>query len=160
VDFDALDDHLLGAARCGSGDNSLAVKTTVPASLAGTQVIAGLSGSSTARFFIGVNTSGFLCAGVGNDSTTTIVGSTDIRGTTGVAMLVEEGSTVTLYWNGVVQYTGALSGAPSTTIPYCYGSLNNNGTAGSFYGGDIYGVISLQRAFTAGERTSILSYWS
>ena len=160
ADYDALDDRLQGTALCGSGDNSLAIKTTVPASLASTQVISGLSGSGSGRFFIAVNTSGFLCAGVGNNSTTTIVGSTDIRGETGVAMLVQEGSTITLYWNDVVQYTGALSGAPSTTQPYFYGCLNNNGTAGSFYGGDIYQVVSLQRAFTPGERAGLLTSWS
>jgi len=97
IRYDGSDDCLLTTAVCGSSGNSLAVKVTLPASAASAQVIAGLQASSSTRFYLAVDTSGNLCAGVGNDGITTIIRTGNLFGETGVAVLVEDGSTVKLF---------------------------------------------------------------
>jgi hypothetical protein len=155
---DGSDDNLLGTAVAGAA-NTIAARLTVPASIAATQAIMGEQASTSTRLFLALNTSGNICGGVGSDSTATILGSADLRGTTGVAVLVADGTTVTLYWNGAVAYTGAQNGNPSTTIPFRYGALNNNGTAANFCPADIYKLFSINRALTATEIARLSATW-
>lgn len=132
IDFDNL-----SVKELTSQSNFVFARTTVPASLGATQAIAGSSGPSAHRMFIGVNTSGFACGGVGDNSSTTIVGTTDLRSTEADIALTFDGTTVRLIVNGVVEYEGAQAGAPTTAIPFRIGALNNNGTGGSYYGGAV-----------------------
>src|SRR5690606_505897 len=81
------------------------------------KIVMGSRAATDTRAFIGTDAAGLLAAGVGADSTTTIKGGSDIRGTTGVGALVYSASGVELYWNGVSVYSGALNGSPNTTIP-------------------------------------------
>lgn len=132
VDFDNV------SVKAISGQNNfIQVRTTVPASVASTQAIAGTSGPSAHRLFVGINTSGFACGGVGDNSSTTIVGTTDLRNTEADIALTFDGTTVRLIVNGAVEYEGAQAGAPTTSIPFRVGALNNNGTGGSYYGGAV-----------------------
>lgn len=135
--FDGGDDNWLTPYLAGSGANFLGCKTTVPASLVATQVIMGASGSGANRCFVGVDTSGKACGGVGSDSTTTIVGTSDLRNTEASIFLTFDGTTVRLIVNGVVEYEAAQNSTPTTSIPFRIGCNNNNGTAGSFYGGAV-----------------------
>lgn len=139
--FDGSDDNLLSSYLAAAGANFIVAKTTVPASLVATQVIAGASGASANRVFIGINTSGFACGGVGSDATTTIVGTTDLRNTEADIALTFDGTTVRLIVNGAVEYEAAQNSTPTTTIPYRIGALNNNGTAGSFYAGAVKALL-------------------
>jgi hypothetical protein len=143
--FDASDDVLLNTATAlaSATANTLMLRVTIPATISATQVLAGLSGASTARLYLAVNTSGKLCAGVGADSTTTIVGTTDVRGKTGTAVLRHDGTTVKLDWIEDDQaisheYSAAQNGNPSTTITFNIGALNNNGTPGSYCGASLH----------------------
>jgi hypothetical protein len=135
--FDGSDDNWLTPYLAGAGENFLGCKTTVPSTLSATQVILGASGASANRVFLGINTSGQACAGLGSDSTTTIVGTSDLRSTEAEVFLTFDGTTVRLIVNGVVEYEAAQNSTPTTTIPFRVGGLNNNGTAGSFYGGAV-----------------------
>lgn len=158
--YDGVDDCLIGTGKCGSGANSMAAKIIVPATLAATQIFAGLQASTSTRFYLAVNTSGNLCAGVGSDGSTVIVGTTDIRGLTGVAILIADGTTVKLYWNNNLEYSGAQNGSPSTSVAFYEGAVNNNGTATGFFAGELYDRVTRQSAFTDAERAQILTYWS
>ena len=158
--YDGADDCLVGTVKCVASGNSLAAKVRIPETIAATQVIAGMQASTSTRFFLAVNASGQLCGAVGSDSTTTIVGSTDIRGQTGVAMLIEDGANVRLYWNGALEYSGAKNGSPSTTPVIYEGALNNNGTAQSFFAGGVYDLVYKQSAFSAADRANLLNFWS
>jgi hypothetical protein len=143
---DATDDNLLSTYLAGPSVNSILIDIDVAASLAATQVIAGMSGSATARLSIGINTSGQLCAGVGSDANTTIVGTTDWRGTRLIAALSADGSTVKLLSATGEEYSAAQNGSPTTTIPARLAANNNNGTASSFFGGGIARAILAQKA--------------
>jgi len=147
--FDGTDDNWLTTYTAAAGNNFLMARTTVPASLAGTQVIAGASGSSANRFFVGINTSGFACGGVGSDSTGTIVGNTDLRGTEADIALTCDGATVRLIVNGVVEYEAAQNSTPTTTIPFRVGAYNNNGTGGSYYAGYVKECLAGTEFLTA-----------
>lgn len=135
--FDGSDDNWLSGYLAAAGNNFLMARTTVPASLAATQLVAGASGSSANRFFVGINTSGFACGGVGSDSTSTIVGDTDLRGTEADIGITCDGATVRLLVNDAIEYEAAQNSTPTTTIPFRFGAYNNNGTAGSFYAGAV-----------------------
>ena len=147
--FDGSDDNLLSSYLAAAGSNFIVAKTTVPASLAATQVIAGASGASANRAFLAINTSGFACGGVGSDTTTTIVGSTDLRGTEANIALTFDGATVRLIVNGAIEYEAPQNGTPTTAVPYRIGALNNNGTGASFYAGAIKALAVGREYLTA-----------
>lgn len=140
AEFDGSDDNLLTGYLPSATANFIVAKVTVPASLAATQVIVGSSGASTDRCFLAINTSGLVCGGVGTQSTTTILGTTDLRGREVVIGLSFDGSTVRLFADGAQQYSAAQAGTPSASIPFRVGATNNNGTAGSFFAGSIKNV--------------------
>lgn len=156
---DGSADNLLAQNSRAAAVNSLAAKITVPASIAATQVVFGLQASASTALFLALNTSGNICGGVGSDGIATIKGSADLRGTTGVAILVADGSTVTLYWNGEEVYSAAQNGNPSTSIPFRIGALNNNGTAQDFSAANIFQALAVRRALTALEITSLSTIW-
>lgn len=114
----------------------------MPSSLAALQVIAGASGSSANRTFLGIDTSGRVCGGVGSDSTGTIVGSADLRNSETVVGLSYDGTGVRLFAGEAEEYSAAQASTPTTTIPYRIGALNNNGTAGSFFSGAVKKIVA------------------
>jgi hypothetical protein len=143
---DAIDDNELTTYLAGAGANSILFDIDVPATVSASQVIIGMSGSATARLSLGINTSGQLCAGVGNDANTTIVGTTDWRGSRLIAALSADGSLVKLLTSAGEEYSAAQNGSPTTTIPARLAANNNNGTGSSFFGGGIARAIIAQKA--------------
>jgi len=155
--FDASDDNLLTGYLAQAGANCIIAYVDVPATLAATQVVAGASGASANRVFVAFNTSGQLCAGVGSDSTTTVVGTTDWRGQTVVVALSFDGTTVNLYAGTASEYSAAQNSTPTTTIPFRIGALNNNGTAGSFCAHYVKRLLVARQALTLAQFKSIRS---
>jgi hypothetical protein len=143
---DGTDDNLLSTYLAGAGANSIIMDIDVPATLSASQVVIGMSGSATARLSLSINTSGQLCAGVGSDANTTIMGTTDWRGTRLIAAVSADGSTVKLLSATGEEYSAAQNGSPTTTIPARIAANNNNGTASSFFGGGIARAIIAQKA--------------
>lgn len=139
--FDGSDDNLLTTYYATSGANFIAASVSVPATLSAVQVIAGASGSGANRTFLAIDTSGRVCAGVGSDSTTVHVGTTDLRGTDTVIALSYDGTTVRLFAGSTLEYSGPQASTPTTTIPYRIGSLNSNGTAASFSAAAIKRIV-------------------
>lgn len=139
--FDGSDDNLLTTYYATSGANFIAASVSVPATLSAVQVIAGASGSGANRTFLAIDTSGRVCAGVGSDSTTVHVGTTDLRGTDAVIALSYDGTTVRLFAGSTLEYSGPQASTPTTTIPYRIGSLNSNGTAASFSAAAIKRIV-------------------
>lgn len=138
--YDNFDDNHLTMFLSQNGPMTLYVRALTQATLSALQVLMGASGSGANRIWIGVDMSGHLCAGVGNQNNTTIVGTTDVRGKMIDACLSIDSTTVKLYLrvDNVVteEYSGTQVGTPTTTIPLRVAALNNNGTAGSFAGID------------------------
>lgn len=151
--------NLLSEWVCGSSGNSMAARVSVPVTLAATQIVLGASGSATARFFVGFNTSGHLVGGVGDDDVDVVLHAHDYRGEVGTLALVEDGDDWFLYWEGVEVATGTLNGAPTTTIPWRLLALNNNGTAGSFSASDMSHAFGIDRALTASEVRQLSDTW-
>jgi len=139
--FDGSDDNLLTTYFAASGANFIVAAISVPATLSAVQVIAGASGSGANRTFLAIDTSGRVCAGVGSDSTTVHVGTTDLRGTDAVIALSYDGTTVRLFAGSTLEYSGPQASTPTTTIPYRIGSLNSNGTAASFSAAAIKRIV-------------------
>lgn len=158
TEYDGSDDNLLGTALAGTA-NTLAARITVPASIAATQAIMGLQGSSTTRLWLALNTSGQLCGAVGSNGVGTILGSADIRGQTGVAILTHDGSTINLCWNGILVYTGSQNGSPSTTTPFRYGAQNNAGSAGNYTTAQLHKLLSKQAALSLPEIAALSAAW-
>lgn len=140
--FDGSDDNLLTAYLAAAGANFVVARVSVPSSLAALQVIAGASGSSANRTFLGIDTSGRVCGGVGSDSTGTIVGAADLRNSEAVVGLSYDGTDVRLFAGEAEEYSAAQASTPTTTIPYRIGALNNNGTAGSFFSGAVKKLVA------------------
>lgn len=149
--FDGTDDNWLTTYLASAGANFIYARTTVPATLAATQIIAGTADAGGNRYAIGINASGQACAGLGSDSTTTIVGTSDLRGTEADIALTCSDSTVRLIVNGVVEYEAAQNGAPNTTVPLRIGALNSNGTAAQFYAGYVKHLLA-GREFISPQR--------
>lgn len=144
--FDGGDDVLLAAYRAGASKNFIAARFTAPAVVGATQVIVGASSSLSC--YLGITTAGKLAAGVGSDSTTTIVGGGDIRGLEVTAALSFNGSTVTLFLDDAVVYSGPQNGLPVTTVPFHIGARNSSGTPANFFSGAVKKLLVGQEFLT------------
>lgn len=157
--YDGSDDNHLTPFFTQNGAMTLLYHGTIDAVVSATQMFLGASGSGTARCWLAVTTAGFIAAGVGSESTSTIVGTTDVRGKTIVAALTFDGSTVKLFLrvDGVAteEYSAAQSGTPTTTIPFRIGAYNNNGTAAGFAKVDARSIKAAHKAMTFNEFKSI-----
>lgn len=157
--YDGADDNHLTEFRAQNGAMTLLYHGTVAAFLAGTQMVLGASGSSANRCWLAITTSGLIAAGVGSESTATIVGTTDIRGKTIVAAVTFDGTTVNLFLrvDGATtqEYSATQAGTPTTTVPFRIGAYNNNGTAAGFAAVDAKSLKAAHKAMTLTEFTSI-----
>jgi hypothetical protein len=124
------------------------------------RVAFGSQSASNGRCYIGLASDGSLAGGIGEQATSVIKGSTDIRDAWTTGILTWDGTTVTLYQDGVSVYSAAQVGAVNTTIAMREGALNNNGTAAAFHKGRIAQSIVLDRVMTAAEIASITNLWS
>jgi hypothetical protein len=124
------------------------------------KVAFGSQPASNGRCYIALASDGSLAGGIGEQATGVIKGSADIRGVWTTGILTWDGTTVTLYQDGVSVYSAAQSGAVNTTIAMHEGALNNNGTASSFTLGGIAQSIVLDRVMTASEIANITTLWS
>lgn len=102
----------------------------------GTRVVAGSSGNATGRWNLYFNTSGQAACRVG-DGAEQAAGAdrTNVDGT--IAIRRRDDNTIDLVIDGVVVNSAAMSGTPTTTQTISIGATNNNGTAASFFWGDI-----------------------
>lgn len=156
--FDGSDDNLLTTLTPGAA-NSLLAKVAVPASIAGTTQIVIGGNTSLTRLWLGFNTSGQLVAGVGTDGSTTIFGSTDLRGTiANIGLVQTDGGVVQLYVGSTVQYSAPQNGTAGTQ-PLRLAASNEAGTAGNFFGGDAYHALAIKKALTAAEISAITNLW-
>lgn len=150
--FDGSDDYLLTTLTPSAAANTLLLKLKM-GTLA-SRVLMGCQG--TTRLYLSIGAGGELSAGVGNQSLTTILASNgDLRGQTGVAALVADGTNVTLFWNGAVVYSAAQNGAPDPVPAILIGS--NSGS--SFTDSDIYHALAIKKALTAAQIAAITNKW-
>ncbi len=134
VRFDGTDDrHRLTIKPTAAGTIAAKIKPTTAG-----RFLIGCQNATPDRCYLGLDGSGQLAGGIGSDSSATIHGSEDIRGTTGVAVLTWDASTVKLYWNGAEVYSGAKAGSIPTATAFSLGALNANGTDSAFFAGDLY----------------------
>ena len=124
------------------------------------RVAFGSQPASNGRCYIGLASDGSLAGGIGEQATSVIKGSADIRGDLVTGILTWDGTTVSLYQDGVSVYSAAQLGAVNTTVAMHEGALNNNGTAAAFHKGRIAQSIVLDRVMTAAEIASLTNLWS
>lgn len=77
-----------------------------------------------------------------------------------MAVIVWDGSTVTLYWNGDVEYTDDQAGAPFTSRLITLGAMNTDSGALSPSACDLYKALAIDRALTPEEVVNLTDYWS
>lgn len=146
--FDGTDDNLLTGyvAQAAASGNFLVARVSVPATLGGTQIIAGANDSGGANpFRLGITTAGALRATVGAGSTLDSTGI-DLRGTETVVGLSYDGARVRIFAGQAQVGDFAETGAISTTVPFRLGSRNDNGTAATFFAGSIRSILAGRQA--------------
>ena len=154
--FDGSDDNWLTSYTAGADENFIVALVDVPASLSGTQFIAGATGASLANaFLIGVTSAGKVGVGVGSKLPATQEGTSDIRGQAVVVGISFDGSTVKVFVDDSEEFSGAQSGTPTTSIPLRIGAFNNNGTAGNFFAGSINKLVGGREFLTLGRYRQI-----
>ena len=157
--YDGIDDNHLTTFRAQNGAMTLLYHGTIDATIAATQMFLGASGSGANRCWLAVTTAGFIAAGVGSESTSTIVGTTDVRGKEIVAALTFDGSTVDLFLHvdgsATEEYSAAQASTPTTTVAFRIGAYNNNNTAAGFAKVDAKSLKAAHRAMTFAEFKSI-----
>jgi hypothetical protein len=153
--FDGSNDNLLTPLVAGTA-NTLMVKLKFGSSVANRVAIGGTVSPSGERLFLGRSSANKVAGGVGNDSLTVINGGSTITNLTGVAALVQDGSTVGLYWNKTLIYSGAQSGALGSA-PLRVGAAG--ATANFFSDDDIYHALAIKKALTATEIADITNLW-
>lgn len=157
--YDGADDNHLTTFLAQNGAMTLLYHGTIDAVISATQMFLGASGASANRCWLAVTTAGFIAAGVGSESSATIVGTTDVRGKTIVAALTFDGSTVKLllHVDGATteEYSAAQASTPTTSIPFRIGGYNNNGTAAGFAKVDAKSLKAAHKAMTLAEFSSI-----
>lgn len=157
--YDGIDDNHLTNFFAQNGAMTLLYSGTIDATIAATQMFLGASGSAANRCWLAVTTSGFIAAGVGSETTSTIVGTTDVRGKTIVAALTFDGSTVKLFLRvdgaATEEYSAAQASTPTTSVPFRIGSYNNNGTAAGFAKVDAKRIAAARKSMTFNEFKSI-----
>jgi len=157
--YDGSDDNHLTTFLAQNGANTMIYHGTVAASIAATQMPLGASGSGANRCWLAITTAGYIAAGVGSQSSATIVGTTDVRGKEIVAAVTFDGSTVKLFLlvDGVTteEYSAAQDSTPTTSIPFRIGAYNNNGTAAGFAQIDAKSLKAAHKSMSLAEFTSI-----
>lgn len=160
INGDGTDDNIASAALAHAVANSLAVKVAVPASIPALQILLGVATGVSTRLYVSINTDGTISGSVGNDGPTVIKGTVDRRGQTGVIVLTHDGTTVNLYWNGEVIYTGPQNGNPTNATIFRFLALSSGGGASAFATTDVYKLLGIQRALTHSEVRRLTKLWS
>lgn len=159
--FDGTDDVLVTALAPASGANFIMGLVTVPATLAAAQMFCG-SFDATNRFFVGFNTAGRLCGGMGTNGSATVLGSAaDYRSQEVVVAVSTDGATVKLFGETTEQYSAAQAGSMPTTRSVNIGAYNNNSGVAGFFAGSVKKLIVGRDSLTLAKflqlRTALLS---
>ena len=154
--FDGADDSWLTSYMAAAGENFIVALVDVPASLSGTQFIAGATGASLANAcLLGITSAGRVGAGVGSKLPATQEGTSDVRGQTVAVGLSFDGSIVKVFVNDSEEFAGAQSGTATTLVPLRIGAFNNNGTAANFFGGAVKKLVAGREFLTLGRYQQI-----
>ncbi len=150
--YDGSDDNLL-TTLVPSAAMTLAFKGKITSASKG---IISSRTASTDAVELAINASGNLIANVGSG---VLTGASDIRGITGIGILVFDASTTELYWNGSQVDSDARAGSVNTTVPFRVGCRNTSGTGSLFADADIYQALAINRALTPAEVLKLNNYW-
>lgn len=142
---DGSADHLTTSFNPGSAGTLAACFRAAAAS---DDIIAAYAAASANPIALGINSSGYVEGRVG---TTTVAGSTDVRGSDTVALLAYNGSDVILEVNGAQVDSDSFGGSLTSNGLYI-GAGNVNGTAGSHLNGRIYAGLGAAALFNAPDR--------
>lgn len=116
----------------------------------------GSQPASNGKCYAAIASDGAFAAGIGTQTTSTIKGTTDIRGGRHACWAIWTGSTVILIVDDAVEYQAAQSGAVNTTVAMMLAALNNNGSAVANCDADfeIAAVLNTAPSITAAKAIS------
>jgi hypothetical protein len=157
--FDGADDNLVTDWFAQAGENCIIAQIDVPVTIASTQLLAGANDATPNRYYLGVDPSGILGAGVGTQGNGIIKGGADLRGQSVVVCLSVSGSVVKLFSGETEVYSAAQSGALTTSIAARIGALGGAGGASQYWGGSIKHIAFGKKAITLEQFKQIRNQW-
>lgn len=150
---DGTDDRARTNYAAGSGENFLMLPaTTVPVTLAGTQVLAGAMDGSANGAYVAITAGGTLRVKWG--STTLDSTGVDLRNGAHDLGFWTDNGTLYLFADGVVVGSGAWTGTIPTTTWNLW-ALNNNGTASNFFAGSLTAALAGREAINLARAIQI-----
>ncbi|WP_243612923.1 LamG domain-containing protein [Shimia aestuarii] len=155
--FDGVDDRLPMTLKPTTA-GSIAVR--FKANVGNCVVFGARPSGTTGKCYVSLASDGSIAGGVGDDGAGQIKGSTDKLGVFVTAILTWDGTTVTLYEDGVSVYSAAQSGAVDTANPHFFGSLNFDGSSAAHFDGDVSNLIVTDDVITASEALKLHNKWS
>ena len=161
---DRLDDNMLQRLTSSTSMCMMAALLGASTPSATAAIIGGPV--STTRGYLARDAAGKLCAGVGSDGPSTIVGGDDIAGLKGVALLNFDASgNVDLEWmpkGGPLTslYSAPINGAVAAGTALRLFATNPAGVASNFGGDSLYLAAAIQTTLTSAERLAIATEWN
>lgn len=157
--FDGLDDILSTPLTPSNTGMTFLAKAKLAAA-GGNRGVMGVNGADgVSRCFLAFDASGFAAGGVGSDSLSVIKGSVNRAGSYCVLGLTIDSTTWQLYEQGVQTNSGVKNGSCNTTLGIPVGSLNANGTYGTFLNADVTHALAIKKALTAAQIAAITNKW-
>ena len=154
--FDGGDDRLVSPYVSGTSGSLFARFNGATAS----RVLLGAQPATDGRAFLGLDASGRIAAGIGEQATGVIFAGPDLRDAWHIGGVTWDGTTVKLYLDGAEVYSEPQVGAVSGATPAMLGALNANGTAAAFWDGRISNALAVDRPLTPAEITNLTNEWS
>lgn len=155
LSYDGVDDFLSTPFVIGAAA-TLAASFYVTA--ADGELLGGGATTGNLRAFLGIDTTGKLCGAWGAQNQGVILGGSDVRNANHVGLITADATSVDLYLDGALIYTGAPSGSPSGNTNACYlGAWNNAGSVVGPLTGREYAALALNRRVTPAEIALITS---
>jgi hypothetical protein len=134
--FDGSDDSWLTTLLAGSGANFIVARVSVPSTLSGTQVIAGVYGGASDYGFLGVAITGELRYGAGA-TLETVPESGDLRDQEVVIGVSIQGTIARVMLPNGSTIDKTISGSVNTNLAFRVGAMNTLGTAANHFAGGV-----------------------
>lgn len=156
--FDGSDDNLLTDWLAQAGANCVIAQVTFPLTVPAPQVFVGSSDADTSnRVWMQITATGTI-QGTVNGGSFAAPPAGDLRGTPAIVALSMSGASAFAYANDAVSSEVLYTGAAVAT-PFRVGARNANGTASSFFGGQVKRLALGKTMVTPAQFQQIRAEW-
>ncbi len=167
--FDGVNDVLRRIASLGLYEGvsyTIAITLKSNSNATDSRVFAGGNSASNQALFVPVQASATTATtsnalyrnDAGTVMATPLSNANVFNGTDRTLVITDDGSTLRSYVNGVAGSTLAYTRSGTLTIDRSAIGAVIRTTTGSWWAGDIYGIVAVPRVITSGERASLTTY--